>query len=103
MEGSVLTGRTWLLLFAAALLIAAGALNFLQRLRRQPPSWDGVTWVDSSQGIVAKVVAPGSAAARARLIPGDRLIAVSPTEQKCGESAGGPKCEQVAKSQDVQL
>src|SRR5437870_4979008 len=47
MKGSVLTGKTWLLLIAAALLIAAGALNFSQRLRHRPPPWDGVTWIDS--------------------------------------------------------
>ena len=47
-----MTGRTWLLLIAAALLIAAGALNFSQRLRHQPPPWDGVTWIDTAQGMV---------------------------------------------------
>jgi len=37
MKGSVVTGKTWLLLIAAALLIAAGALNFSQRLRHKSP------------------------------------------------------------------
>jgi len=55
----------------AALLIAAGALNFSQRLQHQPPPWDGVTWVNTSQGVIAKAVEPGSAAAKARLVPGD--------------------------------
>jgi two-component system NtrC family sensor kinase len=103
MKGSVMTGRTWLLLGAAALLIAAGALNLSQRLRFQPPPWDGVTWIDSSQGVVAKTVAPGSAAARARMIPGDRLMAVSQTGQRCEEITRGPKCEQVADARDVQI
>ena len=103
MKGSVLTGRTWLLLIAAALLIAAGALNFSQRLRNQPPPWDGATWVDTPQGVIAKSVEPGSAAARASLIPGDRLIAVSPNGRKCAEISRGQKCEQIASAKDVQI
>src|SRR5207248_1804855 len=95
MKGSVLTGKTWLLLIAAALLIAAGALNFSQRLRHRPPPWDGVTWVDSAQGVIAKTIEPGSAAARARLIPGDHLLAVSPSGRRCAEITSGPSCEQI--------
>src|SRR6266567_1198217 len=103
MKGSVLTGKTWWLLVAAALLIAAGALNFYQRLRHQPPPWDGVTWIDTAQGVIAKTVEPGSAAARARLIPGDHLIAISPNGRRCEEIATGPKCEQIADSKDIQI
>src|SRR5713101_1595910 len=110
MKGSVLTGRTWLLLIVAALLITAGGLNFSQRVRFQiNPSrfqalpTDGVAWVDTVQGVVAKTVQPGSAAARARIIPGDRLLAVSLTGRKCDDVARGTKCEQIAKSQDVQV
>jgi two-component system NtrC family sensor kinase len=103
MKGSVLTGRTWLLLITAALLIAAGVLNFSQRLRFQPPPTDGVTWIDTAQGVVAKTVQPGSAAARARIIAGDRLLAISMTGRKCEDVARGPRCEQVARSQDVQI
>ena len=79
----MLTGKTWLLLVTAALLIAAGALNFSQRLSHQGPAWDGVTWVDTAQGVIAKSIAAGSAAARARMNPGDHLLAVSMTGQKC--------------------
>jgi PAS domain S-box-containing protein len=103
MKGSVLTGRTWLLLIVAALLIAAGALNFSQRLSHQPPPWDGVSWVDSSQGVVAKTVEPGSAAARAQIIPGDHLIAISLTGKRCEAVTNGPKCEQIAEARDVQI
>jgi len=46
---------------------------------------------------------PGSAAARARIIPDDRLLAVSMTGRKCEDAAPGSRCEQVAKSQDVQI
>src|SRR5437899_8713780 len=103
MKGSVLTGKTWLLLIAAALLIAAGALNFSQRLRHRPPPWDGVSWVDSAQGVVAKTIEPGSAAARARLIPGDHLLAVSPSGRRCAEITSGPRCEQIGSARDVQI
>src|SRR5215471_2123399 len=103
MKGSVLTGKTWWLLMAAALLIAAGALNFSQRLRSKPPAWDGVTWEDTAQGLMAKAVEPGSAAARARMIPGDKLMAISMTGQKCEDVLRGPRCEQVGSTKDVQI
>src|SRR5438128_6661842 len=103
MKGSVVTGKTWLLLIAAALLIAAGALNFSQRLRHKPPPWDGVTWVDSGQGVLAKTIEPGSAAARARLIPGDHLLAVSPGGRRCEEITNGLRCEQIGSARDVQI
>jgi two-component system NtrC family sensor kinase len=103
MKGSVLTGKTWLLLIMAALLIAAGALNFSQRLSHQAPPWDGVTWVDTSQGVVAKAVESGSAAARAQVNPGDRLLAITMTGQRCEEITSGPKCEQIAEARDVQI
>ncbi|HEX7531029.1 MAG TPA: hypothetical protein VF333_07790, partial [Pyrinomonadaceae bacterium] len=102
MKGSVLTGKTWLLLIVAALLIAAGGLNFSQRLKNQPPPWDGVTWVNTPQGVVAKTLEPGSAGARAQMIPGDRLLAISMTQQDC-KVAGGPKCEQIDDAKYVQI
>jgi hypothetical protein len=98
---------------ATALLIAAGALNFSQRLdHHSSPPWDGVTWIDVSLkdeqgneklGVVAKAVEPGSAAARARMIPGDHLIAISPTGQRCEEVARSPRCETVGDSAGVQM
>jgi len=103
MKGSGLTGRTWLLLVAAVLLIAAGALNFYKRVRNQPPPWDGVTWVNTSQGAIAKAVEPGSAAARAQLVPGDHLLAISPNGRGCSDITRGPKCEQIADAKDVQI
>ena len=103
MKGSGLTGRTWLLLVAAALLITAGAANLYQRLKNRPPPWDGVTWVNTSQGVIAKAVEPGSSAARARLVPGDRLLAISPTGRSCADITRGPKCEQIADAKDVQI
>jgi PAS domain S-box-containing protein len=103
MKGSVLTGKTWLLLITAVLLIAAGGVNFSQRLSHRPPPWDGVTWVDTDQGVVAKAIEPNSTAARSRLIPGDRLLAISMTGDKCEELSRSPRCEQIANARDVQI
>ncbi|MCA1850187.1 MAG: PDZ domain-containing protein, partial [Acidobacteria bacterium] len=97
MKGSVLTTRTWVLLIAAALLVAAGALNFAQRLTHTPPPTDGVDWVETEQGLVARSVAPNSAASRAGIfgiMPGDRLLGVSLNEVKD---------EEVVSASDVQV
>ncbi len=83
MKGSVLTIGTWVLLLATALLVAAGALNFAQRLTHQPPLTDGVEWRQTPQGIFAHSVAPNAPASRAGVLglqPGDHLIAVSTDE-----------------------
>ena len=103
MKGSVLTGRTWFLLGATALLMVAGALNFWERSTRQSPPTDGVNWIDTAQGVVAKTVEPGSAAARARMIPGDHLIAVSSAGQRCEPGVQAPKCEPIDSSASVQM
>jgi PAS domain S-box-containing protein len=76
-KGSVLTTRTWFLLIGAALLISAGVLNFRQRANHETPAWDGVEWVDTADGIIAKSIEKGSAAERAWLLPGDRLIGIA--------------------------
>src|SRR5205814_9775811 len=99
MKGSIMTGKTWLLLGAAALLITAGLVNFWQRASNQhSPPWDGVTWIDSAQGVVAKTVKPASSAARASINPGDHLIAVSQNDQRCEAVTVGPKCQPITKS-----
>ena len=77
MKGSVLTTKAWFLLIGAALLITAGFLNFGQRARQETPAWDGVEWVDTADGIIAKSIEKGSAAERAWLLPGDRLIGIA--------------------------
>ncbi|HKY44800.1 MAG TPA: hypothetical protein VJM50_17040, partial [Pyrinomonadaceae bacterium] len=94
MKGSVLTTKTWLLLIGAALLISAGLLNFRQRARHETPAWDGVEWVDTNEGIVARTVARDSSAARAWLLPGDRLI---------GVSLNGKRAEEIRSARDVQM
>jgi hypothetical protein len=81
----LLTTRAWVLLMVAALLAAAGALNFHQRLTRTPPLTDGVAWKQTDDGrIVAQTVDPYSAAGRAMILgilPGDRLLAISLDEK----------------------
>ncbi len=87
---SVLTSGTWLVLIGAAMLVTAGVLNFAQRARGETPAWDGVRWTDSKEGIVAEAVEPQSSGARAWILPGDRLIAISPdgiTREEVGRAA----------------
>ncbi|HMF55765.1 MAG TPA: ATP-binding protein [Pyrinomonadaceae bacterium] len=91
---SVLTTRTWVLLIVAALFTTAGALNFAQRLKHKPPPWDGVEWTTTHNGIVARSVEQGSAAARAGIIPGDILRAISEDDANY---------EQVVLDHDVQI
>ncbi|HEX5875412.1 MAG TPA: ATP-binding protein [Pyrinomonadaceae bacterium] len=94
MKGSVFTTRTWFLLIGAALLISAGLLNFRQRVQHETPPWDGVEWVDTNEGITARTIERGSAADRAWLLPGDRLL---------GVSLNGRVPEQIQYARDVQI
>src|SRR5436190_17191565 len=95
MKGSVLTTRTWMLLIAAGLLLTAGILNAIQRVKHQTPPKDGVTWVDTKDGIIAKAVEPNSAANRAYVMPGDRLLAIRLIDR--GQD------EEVVHARDVQM
>jgi hypothetical protein len=82
---SVLTTRAWVLLIAASLLVAAGTLNFAQRLTQTPPPTDGVAWEQTDKGIYARAVAPNSAASRAGIlgvVPGDRLVGIRADEDQ---------------------
>lgn len=95
MKGSVLTTKTWFLLLGAALLISAGVLNFRQRARNETPPWDGVDWVDTAQGVVAKSIERDSAGERAWLLPGDRLVGIS--------FDGRGKPDEIVHARDVQI
>ena len=95
MKGSILTTKAWFLLIGAALLIAAGVLNFGQRWRQETPAWDGVEWVDTSNGIIAKSIEKGSAADRAWLLPGDRLVGVALDPRA--------KPDEVVNARDIQI
>lgn len=94
MKGSVLTARTWMLLIGALLLAIAAALNFAQRVNHLPPPTDGIAWTETTEGVVAASVAPDSAAARARLAAGDRLIGISLDDNRY---------DQIVNSADVQI
>ena len=95
MKGSILTTKTWLLLIGAVLLICAGAFNLRQRVRHETPSWDGVEWVDTQQGIIANTIERASAGDHAWLLPGDKLIAISLTVDG--------KYEPIVRASDVQI
>ncbi len=71
----------------------AGALNFAQRAKNQTPAWDGVRWTDTKEGITAETIEPNSAAARAYILPGDRLLAVVNNDQK----------DEIVHARDVQM
>jgi two-component system NtrC family sensor kinase len=90
----VLTTRTWVLLIAAALLVTAGVLNFAERWSYQPPPTDGVQWAQDGAKVVALAVKRDSTGARAGILPGDRLIAVSERE---GQD------DQIVSASDVQI
>ncbi|MGH9902147.1 MAG: hypothetical protein ACRD68_10110, partial [Pyrinomonadaceae bacterium] len=80
-----------------ALLVAAGTLNFAQRLTHTPPPTDGVYWEQTSEGVIARAVERDSAAGRAGMFgvrPGDRLIAISTDETHDSE---------VVSASDVQI
>ena len=94
MKRSVFTTGTWLVLAGTVLLLTAGILNFVQRLDRKTPAWDGVTWTDTRQGIIADKVQIGSSAARAQIHDGDRLIAISTDNRSY---------EEVTRAENVQI
>jgi PAS domain S-box-containing protein len=94
-KGSVLTTKAWFLLIGAALLITAGVLNFGQRSRQETPAWDGVEWVDTADGIIARTIDKGSAAERAWLLPGDRLIGIALDPRA--------KPDEVVSARDIQI
>jgi hypothetical protein len=79
MKDSVLTTKGWALLIVAAVLVAAGTVNFAQRLTHTAPPTDGIDWVKTPQGVVADSVKADSPAGRKGVfgvMPGDRLVGV---------------------------
>lgn len=81
------------MLAGTALLLTAGILNFVQRLNHETPPWDGVRWTDTKQGILAETVSTGSSGARAQILPGDRLIAISLDNKNYEEVAQAEKVQ----------
>jgi two-component system NtrC family sensor kinase len=74
-----------MLLITAALLVTAGLLNFEQRWTHKSPPTDGITWVQQNGQVIAQAIEPGSAGARAGILPGDHLFAVSEDEKQFDE------------------
>lgn len=87
MQNTILTTRSWIWLITAILLAVIGTLNLSQRAVHRLPPTDGVMWKLTDAGIFAEKVQPNSAAARARILPGDRLVAVSLDEKNYEEIA----------------
>jgi hypothetical protein len=97
MKDSVLTTKGWALLIVAAVLVAAGTINFAQRLTHTAPPTDGIDWVKTDEGVVARAVKEDSPAGRKGVfgvMPGDHLIAISLDEKTD---------DQVVNSYDVQV
>jgi PAS domain S-box-containing protein len=67
---------TVLLALLSLALVVFGVLNFEQRRIYQLPD-DGVSWVDTAQGVTAWMVERDSPAERAGIIRGDRLEAIN--------------------------
>lgn len=67
---------TVLLALLSLTLVVFGVLNFQQRSRYQLPE-DGVSWVDSAQGITAWIIAPDGPGERAGIREGDTLEAIN--------------------------
>ena len=85
MQDTILTTRSWIWLIAAIMLAVVGTLNLSQRAVHQLPPTDGVMWKLTETGIFAEKIEPESAAARARILPGDRLVAISLDEKTFDE------------------
>ncbi len=64
------------LALATLAAIAFGVLNFQQRARFNTPD-DGVSWLDTTQGVEAWQVSADSPAAKAGIKPGDHLQAIN--------------------------
>ncbi len=87
MKDSVLTTKGWALLIVAAVLVAAGTINFAQRLTHKPPPTDGIDWVKTDDGIVVRSFEQDSPAGRKGVfgvLPGDRLkgVVVGDSEER---------------------
>jgi two-component system NtrC family sensor kinase len=97
MKDSVLTTKGWALLIVAAVLVAAGTLNFAQRLTHTAPPTDGIDWVKTDEGVIVRSVKEDSPDGRKGVfgvLPGDRLIAIS---------LDGKSYDQVVNGYDVQV
>jgi two-component system, NtrC family, sensor kinase len=99
--GQAVVTRTIVLLFVAALALAAGIFNLRDRIneRQKPVPTDGVVWVDrAGLGVVAAQVDPQGPAYRAGIRPGDLLVGIDTTPDNGLEDP-----EEIAEARFVQL
>lgn len=94
MKDKVLTSWSLIWLLAMVLIVVGSALNLSQRVNKDFPPTDGVTWVQKADGIYAEKVEPNYSGARAGLLAGDKLVAVSLDDKTFDE---------IALASDVQL
>ncbi len=73
--------KTVLLALLSLTLVVFAWLNFQQRSRFQLPD-DGVSWVDSREGVKAWIVAPSGPGERAGIREGDTLLAINSVSVK---------------------
>src|SRR5689334_16112995 len=73
MINSVVKTRTMLLLSLGVAIFILALVNLSDRVRQTPLPDDGVTWVDTGNGVVATAVRTGSPADRAGIVRGDLL------------------------------
>ena len=81
-------------LIAAIVFAIVGVLNVSQRAVHQLPPTDGVLWAFHNNQIIADKIQPNSSAARAGMLAGDRLVAVSLDDKRF---------EEIASTADVQI
>ncbi len=94
MKGKILTSWSLVWFLATALFVVGAALNLSERTFHNLPPVDGVQWLQKADGIYAERVAPGLAASRAGIAPGDKLI---------GIGFQGEKTQEIVSASDVQL
>ena len=81
-------------MIAAILCAVVAVLNFSNRAVQKLPPTDGVRWTVKNNGVFADKIEPNSAAARAGLMTGDRLVGISLDEKRI---------EQIVSPADVQI
>ncbi len=81
-------------MIAAILCSVVAILNFSQRAVNKLPPTDGVLWQLKPDGVFAEKIDLNSSAARAGIIQGDRLIAVS-LDEKHFDEVGSPSEVQI--------
>jgi two-component system NtrC family sensor kinase len=93
-KAKVLTVWSMIWLLATVLFVAGGALNLLQRAKKDFPPTDGVVWVQKDGGVYAEKVISNLSGARAGIVAGDKLIAISLDENNY---------DQITSASDVQM